>query len=310
VALGLALLAGGMLVPCAVAARPPAATAEELDASVLVLGRISDDPRAHYEQLRPLLDYVVAHMHDVGITRGRILMARDAQQMASYLRRGRVDWLTETSGTAMDLAGRCHARVLLLTERDGVRDYRSLIFVRKDSPVRDLQDLRGRTIALQNAQSTSSYLLPLMALLQSRLHPELLLSPRDTASPDSVGYVFARTGPSVAAYVHKGLADAGALNDVEFTRNDVVPEAFAHDLRVIHRSEAFPRAVELVRGDLDERVRRRLQEVLLQAAGDPAARPALRQFFHTSGFYRVDPQSERQLERLRAGFAQVRRSVE
>ena len=26
---------------------------------VLVLGRISDDPRRHYEQLKPLLDYVV-----------------------------------------------------------------------------------------------------------------------------------------------------------------------------------------------------------------------------------------------------------
>ncbi len=55
---------------------------------VLVLGRISDDPKAHYEQLQPLLDYVVARMHDVGIKEGRILMARDPQQMASYLRRG------------------------------------------------------------------------------------------------------------------------------------------------------------------------------------------------------------------------------
>jgi len=34
---------------------------------VLVLGRISDDPQAHYEQLQPLLDYVVARMRDVGI---------------------------------------------------------------------------------------------------------------------------------------------------------------------------------------------------------------------------------------------------
>ena len=63
--------------------RPPAD-----DDRVLVLGRISDDPKAHYEQLKPLLDYVVPRMADVGIREGRILMARDAQQMASYLRRG------------------------------------------------------------------------------------------------------------------------------------------------------------------------------------------------------------------------------
>ena len=77
---------------------------------VLVLGRISDDPKAHYEQLKPLLDYVVPRMADVGIREGRILMARDAQQMTSYLRRGRVDWVTETAGTGMLLRAARAAR--------------------------------------------------------------------------------------------------------------------------------------------------------------------------------------------------------
>ena len=86
------------------------------DAHVLVLGHISDDPNAHYAQLKPLLDYVVPRMRTVGITEGRILMARDAQQMASYLRRNRVDWVTETANTATlttsqpasaDAAGHC-----------------------------------------------------------------------------------------------------------------------------------------------------------------------------------------------------------
>ncbi|MFX4073827.1 hypothetical protein, partial [Enterococcus faecalis] len=69
--------------------------------SVLVLGRISDDPATHYDQLKPLLDYVVPRMREVGIRSGEILMAPDARQMASYLRRGRVDWVSETAGAAM-----------------------------------------------------------------------------------------------------------------------------------------------------------------------------------------------------------------
>ena len=32
------------------------AAGEAVERSVLVLGRISDDPQAHYEQLKPLLD--------------------------------------------------------------------------------------------------------------------------------------------------------------------------------------------------------------------------------------------------------------
>ena len=85
------------------AALAPVAHAADLeDAShVLVLGRISDDPKEHYEQLKPLLDYVVPRMASVGIREGRILMAHDVQQMNSYLRRGRVDWVTETPGTGM-----------------------------------------------------------------------------------------------------------------------------------------------------------------------------------------------------------------
>ena len=127
--------AGAPLLPGAAAAALPVPAGID-DGSVLVLGRISDDPKAHYEQLKPLLDYVVPRMRDVGIKEGRILMARDAQQMTSYLRRGRVDWVTETAGTGMQLQKRAGARPLLLTERGGVSRYHSVFFVRKDSGIR------------------------------------------------------------------------------------------------------------------------------------------------------------------------------
>ena len=120
-----------------------AAPSSSDDGNVLVIGRISDDPKAHYEQLKPLLDYVVPRMRDVGITEGRILMARDAQQMTSYLRRGRVDWVTETAGTGMQLQKRAGAKALLLTERGGVSQYRSVFFVRKDSGIDSLAELKG-----------------------------------------------------------------------------------------------------------------------------------------------------------------------
>jgi len=135
------------------------------DAHVLVLGRISDDPKSHYEQLKPLLDYVVPRMANVGIREGRILMARDVQQMNSYLRRGRVDWVTETAGTGMLLEQGSHAKPLLLTERDGVSSYTTVFFARRDSGIRSLRDLRGRSVAFQNPYSTSAYYVPAAELL-------------------------------------------------------------------------------------------------------------------------------------------------
>jgi phosphonate transport system substrate-binding protein len=277
--------------------------------SVLVLGRISDDPQNHYEQLKPLLDYVVPRMREVGIREGRILMARDAQQMASYLRRGRVDWVTETAGTAMLLEQRSGAHPMLLTERGGVRQYSTVFFVRRDSPLQRLDQLRGHTLALQSTLSTSAYLVPVTTLLDLGLHPEIL-GPKDVPGPGAVGYVFARTELNIAAYVHKRLVDAGAFSDLDWNDERHVPAAFRRDFRVLETTAPVPRAVEMVRADLSPAVERRLREVLLQAANDPKAAPALRKFFNTSGFYPVDAASQHRLEQLREGLQRVRMQVE
>ena len=280
------------------------------DDGVLVLGRISDDPKAHYEQLKPLLDYVVPRLADVGIREGRVLMARDAQQMQSYMRRGRVDWVTETSGTAMALADRAGAEVLLMTERDGVDRYHTVYFARRDSPVRGLADLRGRSIVFQNRFSTSAYYVPATELLESGLKLEVLLSPMDRPAPDSVGYVFGRSELNVSSWVHKGLVDAGAMSNLDWANPQRVPPSYRQDLRIFRETPEYPRALEMVRGTLDPRVRARLREVLLGAAEDPDAREALLRFFKTNRFVPVDEPTAHALERLRTGVSRVSREVE
>jgi phosphonate transport system substrate-binding protein len=280
------------------------------DDQVLVLGRISDDPKTHYEQLKPLLDYVVPRMRDVGITEGRILMARDVQQMTSYLRRGRVDWATETAGTAMRLQERARARPLLLTERGGAARYRGVFFVRRDSGLEKLTDLTGRTVAFQNTASTSAYFAPAVELLDAGQRLEILLSPMDRPAPDSVGYVFARTEMNVATWVHKGLVDAGVVSNLDWDDMRRMPPAFRADFRIIHETPDYPRALEMVRGDLDPNVEARLREVLLEAANDPDAREALQLFFRTTRFMPVDSASQQALDHLRQGVLRVREQVE
>ena len=288
----------------------PALASEGEGRHVLVLGRISDDPARHHGQLQPLLDYVVARMGDVGITEGRILMARDAQQMASYLRRGRVDWVTETSGGAVLLAERSNARPLLLTERSGVAHYHSVFFVRRDSPIQSIHELGGRRLAVQGPMSTSAYMVPMTRLLASGLQPEILMDLEDQPSPDRVGYLFARTERNIATWVQRGLVDVGVFSNIDWDREHVMPAAFRRDMRIIHRTDHYPRALELVREGMPEPVRNRLREVLLAASRDPAARPALQQFFNTSGFSYVDPASQQRLDTLRAGMRRVRMEVE
>ena len=288
----------------------PLRAASPDDPHVLVIGRISDNPKAHYEQLKPLLDYVVPRMADVGIREGRILMAHDAQQMRSYLRRGRVDWVTETAGTAMMLANGAGAKPLLLTERDGVSRYATVFFARRDSGIGSLADLRGRAVAFQNPYSTSAYYVPATELVDAGLKLEILLSPADRPARDTVGYLFARTELNIATWVHKRLVDVGVMSNLDWENPQRVPLAFRSDLKVIHETTDYPRALEMVRGDLDPKVEARLREVLLEAAADPDAREALLQFFKTTRFLPIDPQSRDTLQYIGAGVQRIRAEVE
>lgn len=308
---GLLLLAMALVVPARaqqvqVGAAPP----PEPDASVLVLGRISDDPKSHYEQLKPLLEYVVPRMASAGIRSGRILMARDFQQMASYMRRGRVDWVTETSGNAVLLEQRANARSMLVTERDGASRYHTVFFVRKDSTIRTLKDLTGRSVGFQSPYSTSAYYLPACMLLESGQRMDLLLSPMDRPPGDSVGYLFARTELNITTWVHKRLVDAGVLSNLDWMNPQRLPPAFAADFRIIAESQDVPRALVLTRSGMEPKVEARLREVLMEAAGDPDAGDAMRQFLGTSRFLPVSAEDRKALDLLGSGVARVRREVE
>lgn len=294
------------LLACACASSLPAQEGHH----VLVLGRISDDPQAHYDQLKPLLDYVVPRMADLGIREGRILMAGDAQQMQSYLRRGRVDWVTETSGNGMLLKERARAEPLLITERDGVSRYHTIYFARRDSGIRDIDDLRGRSIAFQNRASTSAYYIPAIELLAAGLSMEVLLSPMDRSSSTGVGYLFARSELNLSSWVHKGLVDAGVMSNLDWDNVQRVPLSFRRDFVVFRETAPYPRALEVVRGDMDARVKQRLRELLLAAHEDPAARDALSSFFRTTRFIDIDAQARRELDQMGKGVARVVAEVE
>ena len=280
------------------------------DASVLVLGRVSDDPKSHYDQLKPLLDYVVPRMASVGIRSGRILMARDLQQMASYMRRGQVDWVTETSGNAALLERRAAARSLLVTERDGATRYHSVLFVRRDSSIRSLRDMRGHSVAFQSPYSTSAYYLPASMMLEADLRIEPLLTPMDKAPPDAVGYLFARTELNITTWVHKRLVDAGVLSNLDWGNPQRLPPAFARDFRVVATSAEVPRAIILTRSGMDPKVEARLREVLVEAAQDPDAGEVLRRFIGTSRFVPVSADDRRALDELARGVLRIRTEVE
>src|SRR5229473_2985660 len=130
----------------------------------LVIGRVSNNPAKNYAELKPLLDYVAAQMKDLGVTDGAVLLAKNKEEMTKLFLEGKVDWATKGIFQALYYVQASHAEILLRSWREGVPNYYTVIFARKDGGIRSLTDLKGKKIAFQDRGSTSAYFVPLAML--------------------------------------------------------------------------------------------------------------------------------------------------
>lgn len=302
-------------VACARAAPPVpagsgAGNASPVTRDILVLGRVSDDPRRDIKALQALLDYVIPRLRPVGIREGRVLMARDARQMQSYLRRQQVDWVSDTAAMAVSYKRHAGAQWLLLSEREGGLREHTVFFSRRGSGIRSLLALRGQRLVLQGLASNGGFAVPLAELLYAGLELDLLRSVQDRPSPGRVGYMAAQSEGNIATWVHRQLVEAGAFSNLHWEALGREQPALRDELEVFHQTLPVPRGVEVVAPGLDPRVRERLREVLLEAGSDPAARAALARFFDTRSFVPFDSQAMRELEILEEDMNLIERRQE
>ena len=268
-------------------------------AGTLVIGRVSDNPRKHYKTLKPILDYVVSHLKDLGITKGSVVLAKNKEEMIKLLKEGKVDWVTKGAFQAILYSREAGAEIILRRWRKGVPTYYTVIFTRKDSGINSLNDLKGKKIAFEDPGSTSAYFVPVAVLRRAGLELVELSSPREKSPADKVGYAFAGGELNISTWVYKGLTDAGAYHNQNWEDPKDNPDAMKKDLEIVYRSKPLPRMIEVVRGDLDPRIKRRIKEVLLKAHEDPAAQEALKSYAKTAKFDEFKGEAKKGLEEAR-----------
>ena len=278
-------------------------------AKTLVIGKVSSNPVKHYAYLKPMADYVVAQMGDLGIEQAKVVLASSDAQMLFFLQNGEVDWVTETLAPAALYQRQGVAEPLLLKWKKGVPDYYSIIVVRADSDILSINDLRGKTIAFEDHGSTSSFYLPAKLLLDAGLTFEKMTDERDRPSGTSTGYLFSGQEINSAAWLYTRRVDAIALNNLDWEKPDHVPRRFRRKFRIILQSEPIPRGFELVRSDLPESIKQRLSTVLLSAADDKQARKPLRAYQKTSQFSALTSQQKQHLLKAQDYINQVQEAL-
>lgn len=254
----------------------------------LVIGKVTGNPKKLYRYLKPIADYVVAHMEDLGIREAKVLMAKTNSQMVSYFKQGKIDWLTETAFSAVYFHEKVEAEFLLKKWKKGVKEYHTIFFTRKDGPLNSLTDLKGKTIAFEDPGSTTAYYLPASILIGKGLKLVQLATIREKPPAEMVGYVFSHQEINTSTWVYRGLVAAGAFNNLDWNKDDHVRKVHKKEMKIIHKSRPFPRAIELVNKDLDPRIKARLKAVLLNCHNDPKARAALKAYQRTTKFEAID----------------------
>ena len=205
----------------------------------------------------------------------KVYVASDYAGVIEALRNKTVD-LAFVHPTGYVLANReARAQILVKATRGGSAFYTSRIYVRKDSDIQSLEDLRGRTIAFVDPASTSGYIYPMALLMKKGL-----VKGKDPKTFFKEA-VFSGTHEAALFAVLNRQVDAAAVFDHAPERRVKDPEKVAQ-LRYIAETEKIPNDGAAVRDGLSPELVARTKAALLDL-NSPEGRPLLMKLYAIDG---------------------------
>ena len=173
----------------------------------------------------------------------------------------------------------------------GKSSFTSRIFVRADSGLRKLEDLRGKTIAFVDPASSSGYIYPMVLLIQRGL-----VQNRDPKTFFRE-VVFSGAHDASMRALLNGHVDAIASFDL--AREQYLADPVERErVTWVAETEHIPEAGIAARAGLDPAMFARIRAALLQIQG-PAYAPLLKRLYEIDGFA---PAEDREYDPVRAAM--------
>lgn len=222
----------------------------------------SEQPSALVDQLRPALDIVARRLSDdsgnpVTI---RIQITRTYEEGVQMIVERRADFMRV--GAASFITAREKdpgISLLVLESMDGKSTFNGVIAVHRDSAIRDMRDLKGKSFAFGSPESTLGRYFAQQRLLRAGIR-----------AGDLSRFAYLDRHDKVGAAVGSGLFDAGALEETMFRK-------LAESGTPIRALTVYPNITRpwIARSRLDPRLHTALRRHLL-ALDDKAALQAMR----------------------------------
>ncbi len=152
---------------------------------------------------------------------------------------------------------------------DGSSTYYGLIFVRKDSGIRSIKEMQGKSFAFVDKATTAGYLLPL-AYFKAHGVEDYKTFLNET--------YFTGTHQDAIYDVLNKKSDIGAAKNTMFYRLAADDSRITEELVILARSPDVPENGLAVRKDLDDAIKHKLKEALINMHTDPEGINILKKF--------------------------------
>lgn len=235
----------------------------------------------------------------------RAFVSLDYTALVEAMRSGQVHfgWLTPSP---LVLAEQLFGAEIILTQvRRGSPTYYSAIVVREDSPARRIEDLRGRSIAWVDPQSTSGYVIPRYLLVERGLDVQHFFGHQVFAGGHDAAVLAVQAGQVDAAAVWADPPDEGTGAWTRFLRGRPGPR-----LRPLIYSPPVPSDAVAVHPRFAREhsaLVRAVREALIAIGQSEEGRRVLRALNSTDGFV---PADRSQYEIVRRAFRVTRVSAQ
>lgn len=187
---------------------------------VIVIGTVGEVPEDEISEYQPFIDYIASKLSAFGIEKGEVVVATSPAEMSKFMRQGKVDMYIDSPFPVYVVSKLAEAEVLVDRWKKGEEKYHSIVFTRKDSGIKTLDDLKGKIIAFESPYSTSGYFLPKAELIKRGYTLQEKTGPKDSVASNEIGYYLTNDQEKVTEDVLSKVAVAGAQN-----QGDVVSAA-------------------------------------------------------------------------------------
>ncbi|MDA8099157.1 MAG: phosphate/phosphite/phosphonate ABC transporter substrate-binding protein [Nitrospiraceae bacterium] len=152
---------------------------------------------------------------------------------------------------------------------DGTSTYHGYVFVRKDSGIRKVADMRGKRFAFVEHATTAGYLFPMYFFRSNGV-----TSPRDYLSTS----FFAGSHDAAILAVLNREADIGAAKNTIYDQMSAENRRIEQELQILSASGVVPQNGLAVRRDLAPELKAELKKILLDMDKNPEGAEVLRHF--------------------------------